>query len=108
MNKKLKILSSVICGLALSSGIALTSVQAAPAKINGNNGISIKAIIPSQKYSYYTTVSDDIKVKIEDYIYKNGDSSTADGIRNILINGGVNKTIANNLSFSLLDLSYKK
>lgn len=108
MNKKLKVLSSVICGLALSSGIALTSVQAAPAKINGNDGISIKAIIPSQKYSYYTTISDNTKVKVEKYVQKNGDSSTADGIRDILVNGGVNRITANNISFSLLDLAYKK
>ncbi|UZQ50319.1 hypothetical protein [Clostridium kluyveri] len=61
MNKKLKVLSSVIYGLVLTSGLSLTSVQAAPISTKLDGGASTNAVIPGQTYSYYTTISGDAK-----------------------------------------------
>ena len=107
MNKKFKVLSSVICGLVLSSGIALTSVQAAPVQNNISGILTPNAIIPGQKYSCYAKINTDTHKQIEKYINKNGQSSTADGIRNILLSNGISKNIANNISFSLFELANK-
>lgn len=56
MNKKLKVLSSAFCGLVLSSGIALTSVQAAPVQINS---AAISAASTSQSYLLKARITTD-------------------------------------------------
>lgn len=106
MNKKIKVLSSVICGLALSSSLALTNVQAAPAKISHNNGISIKSIIANDTYSKYCTLSNQACNDIYHYIKDNNGSATANGLRNLLVQKGyLSRTQANTVALSLFSLA---
>ncbi|WP_027623989.1 hypothetical protein [Clostridium lundense] len=115
MNKKMKLLSTITCGVILSSNLAFTNVQAATiAKNNIKSEISKRSVIPSnQKFSLFCNFSIDTNGpidQIEKYIYKSGEEGTqptAEGIRNILINCGVNRNIANSISFSLLELAIK-
>ena len=55
MNKKLKVLSSVICGLALSSGLAFTSVQAAGVNNNTESNLSASYITTTSATTYTCT-----------------------------------------------------
>ncbi len=108
MNKKIKLLTPILCGALLSSSLVFTNVQAStPAKNDVKQETNIKSIIPvNQKYSFYCQLPSKALSQIERYV-SNNEKPTADGIRNILIQNGISRIAANNISFSLLDLSVK-
>ncbi|AJA42682.1 hypothetical protein phiCT9441A_70 (endogenous virus) [Clostridium phage phiCT9441A] len=116
MNKRIKFITPILCGVLLSSSfLTVTNVQASTiTKNNLELEISKRSIIPfNQKFSPVCGFSDDTNgpmEQIEKYIYKSvaeGTPPTAQGIRNILVKCGINRNIANSISFSLLDLAIK-
>ncbi|AWI04072.1 hypothetical protein [Clostridium drakei] len=104
MNKKIKLLTPVLCGAILSSSLALTSVQAKVVKNNSNSNISVNSIITNQKYTYCGKISYDAIEDLEDYFQSNPSNPSIMDIRNILIQNGINRSLANNISYSIYDL----
>lgn len=106
MNKKIKLLSSTLCGVIVGSGLLLTNVQAATINSQSSDkqsGISVRSIIANDVYVPYYTVNRDTYQAIYNYL-KNTTSPTTTGLRDTLVSNGVPKTIANNISNSLYSL----
>ncbi len=110
MNKKIKFLAPVLCGALLSSSLALTNVHAAPVNKNVKLNISMRSILPNQKLSTYCTINASAARELDKYVEKNkiDNTVTSDGIRNVLIKNGVNRQIANTVSYTLYSLAAKK
>ncbi|WML33222.1 hypothetical protein [Clostridium sp. OS1-26] len=123
---KLKKLLSSLMALSIIAASSLAfgaTAKAAPTKSlqptqnstttknNVKSESNIRSIIPvNQKYSVYCELSSKTISNVERYIRKslqNKETPTADGIRNVLIENGVSRNIANNISYSLSDLSVR-
>lgn len=106
MNKKIKLLSSALCGVIVSSGLFLTNVQAATVDSHSSdkqNGISVKSIITNDTYTPYYTINHNTAQAMFQYL-KNTTSPTTTGLRDVLVSNGIPRTIANNISNSLYSL----
>ncbi|NMM65889.1 hypothetical protein HBE96_25255 [Clostridium sp. P21] len=105
MKKNVKILSSVICGLVLSSSLALTNVQAKSVDNITASKTSTKSIILNQKFNYYTSLNGAMLIGLSQYFVATNNCPTVDGIRDTLVKNGLSRSIANNISFSLYSLA---
>ncbi len=106
MNKKIKLLSSTLCGVIVGSGLLLSNVQAATINSQSSDkqsGISVRSIITNDTYVPYYTINSKTKQAMFEYL-KHTTSPTATGLRDILVSNGVPRTTANSISNSLYSL----
>ncbi len=80
-------------------------------KNNLKSQVNVRSIIPiNQKFSVYCELPVGVSSQVKDYIRncaRKNITPTSDGIRNVLTQNGVSKGVANNISFTLLDLALK-
>ncbi|AWI06782.1 hypothetical protein [Clostridium drakei] len=80
-------------------------------KENLKSQVNVNSIIPiNQKFSVYYEFPGGVIHEVEEYIRdcaRKNVSPNSDGIRSVLIENGVSKNVANNISYSLLSLASK-
>lgn len=103
MNKKIKLLAPVLCGAILSSSLALTSVQAKTVQNKANSNVSVNSIITSQKYTCCGKISSEAFSALMKY-FRNSSNYSVTDVRNILIQQGMNRSLASNVAYSIYDL----
>lgn len=106
MNKKVKLLSSALCGAILASNLATISVQAKDAGTPKTNGdIHVRMIIPpKQQYTCVGKLSGTAITAVSRYFDSHATNASPTDVRNILIQNGVNRALAGNLAFSICDM----
>ncbi|WPC40609.1 hypothetical protein [Clostridium sp. JS66] len=103
MNKKIKFLTPILCGTLLASGLALTNAQASSIK-NDTTKVQSYYSYPEtyQDYNYYTTLSEDVVQKLENYCAESPSHRTELAVNNFLQDNNLtSSSVANTISYEL-------
>lgn len=106
MNKKIKLLTPILCGALLSSSLALTSVQAADVKNGATNKVA-----STQNYgetytdfNYYATISEYNLKRILNYFNASRSNQTESAVHDFLVDNNItSNSVANIISYEFRD-----
>lgn len=105
MNKKIKLLVPTLCGVLLASNLYVLNVQAASVTNTPKTNVSYRSIMElNQKYKNVGIISYDTIDKLLQYFKNNTTNSSPLDVRNILIQSGMDRALANGVSYTIYEL----
>ncbi len=104
MNKKIKFLSSILCGGVLASTLTFVNVQAAPINTTPKLDNTFAKVTNSyDTYSCVCVINMDARNALGRY-FRNTSYPNANGVRDILINNGISTYTANRVASSVCNV----